>query len=124
MLIPRQFARLSRFASRDKGAYLPPLHSDQSSPQNCETKLPFPRWKFDYLVEAGRWVTMSLRVELDGNALPVERLSYQSEVEAPKRFSVQQWIKENEVYAERIDIPVYIYISIRWHLDLMGQKRN
>lgn len=59
-------------------------------------------------------------MKFDRNALPVERLSYQSEVEAPKRFSVQQWIEENEVYAEWVDV----YISIRWHLDLMKPKRN
>lgn len=46
-----QFARLSRFVGRGKGARLPPSHSGQSSPRNCETKLPFPRRKFDYLVE-------------------------------------------------------------------------
>jgi len=48
----------------------------------------------------------------DGNALPAERLSYQSEVEASKRFSAQQWIEENEVYAEQIDTFPFDGVSI------------
>ncbi|EZA53049.1 hypothetical protein X777_07227 [Ooceraea biroi] len=51
---------------------------------------------------AGRWVTMSLRVGISGHVSPAERLSYQSEAGSPKRFSAQQWIEENEVYAKRI----------------------
>jgi len=61
-----------------------------------------------WFVEKIKKILCNFQRGLDGNALPVERLSYQSEVEAPKRFSVQQWIEENEVYAERINI----YISM------------
>lgn len=54
------------------------------------------------------------------DALSAERLSYQSEVEAPKRFSAQQWIDENEVYAKRVDAFPFDGISILWNKNVIN----
>lgn len=52
------------------------------------------------------------RVGISGNVSAVERLSYQSEARSPKRFSVRQWIEENEVCAKRVHAFPFDGISI------------